>query len=463
MDRPEFDLYVGIDWGTESHEVSVVDRRGEVRAKRTVPHSGAAITDFIDWLVGFGDGPPDRIAVGIEVPRGALVEMLYDRGIAVYFLNPKQLDRFRDRHTVAGAKDDRLDAYVLADALRTDLHRFRRVKIGDALTIQLRELSRLDDELRDERSRLTNRLREQLYRFFPQMLGLCPNADETWFWQLIELVPVPTHARRLRPARIAQLLRKYRIRRVSADEVLAQLRTPPVKVAAGTLEAAQAHIQVLLPRLRLVHSQRKKNEQRLKEILEQLASADDDVRGQKNEHRDAEIILSMPGSESTSPPRCSARPPRPSRSGTTAPSAHSADRPQSRIKVASAKWSFVARRAMLASRTPCITPPASTPNAIRRPARCMPLTVNEARLTAAHCAPSVTACSMSWSRCCAPTRCMTRRARERRGIARRPSRAPWYQRSPPEATTLQRRRSWTRNLRAGPGGLRQALRPPVRA
>lgn len=295
MDRPEFDLYVGIDWGTESHEVSVVDRRGEVRAKRTVPHSGAAITDFIDWLVGFGDGPPDRIAVGIEVPRGALVEMLYDRGIAVYFLNPKQLDRFRDRHTVAGAKDDRLDAYVLADALRTDLHRFRRVKIGDALTIQLRELSRLDDELRDERSRLTNRLREQLYRFFPQMLGLCPNADETWFWQLIELVPVPTHARRLRPARIAQLLRKYRIRRVSADEVLAQLRTPPVKVAAGTLEAAQAHIQVLLPRLRLVHSQRKKNEQRLKEILEQLASADDDVRGQKNEHRDAEIILSMPG------------------------------------------------------------------------------------------------------------------------------------------------------------------------
>jgi len=53
-----------------------------------------------------------RVAVAIEVPRGAIVELLVERGFQVFAINPKQLDRFRDRHTVAGAKDDRRDAFV---------------------------------------------------------------------------------------------------------------------------------------------------------------------------------------------------------------------------------------------------------------------------------------------------------------------------------------------------------------
>ena len=67
------------------------------------------------------DGQLERVAVGIEVPRGALVELLLERGAAVFALNPKQLDRFRDRFSVAGAKDDRLDARVLRSAVQTDL------------------------------------------------------------------------------------------------------------------------------------------------------------------------------------------------------------------------------------------------------------------------------------------------------------------------------------------------------
>jgi hypothetical protein len=60
---------------------------------------------------------------------------------------PKQLDRFRDRHSVAGAKDDRRDAFVLSDSLRTDRARFRRIRLDDPLVIQLRELSRVDEDL----------------------------------------------------------------------------------------------------------------------------------------------------------------------------------------------------------------------------------------------------------------------------------------------------------------------------
>jgi transposase len=89
---------------------------------------------------------------------------LVERGFHVYAINPKQLDRFRDRYGVSGAKDDRRDAFVLADSLRTDQPCFRRVRLEDPPVIQLRELSRIDEELQREGNQLANRLREQLHR-----------------------------------------------------------------------------------------------------------------------------------------------------------------------------------------------------------------------------------------------------------------------------------------------------------
>lgn len=294
MNMQEYQLYVGVDWATEAHQVTVVDPDATVRAERKVDHGGRGITQLIDWLLDLADGEAGSIAVAIETPRGALVDMLVDRGLAVYSINPKQLDRFRDRHTVAGAKDDRLDAFVLADSLRTDRHCFRRVSLDDPLVIELREYSRMDEDLKQERNRLANRLREQIYRYFPQMLRLCHAADETWFWKLIELIPTPEQARAVRPARVQKLLKEHRIRRLSAEQILDELRSPPVKVADGTVQAARAHIQLLLPRLRLVDSQLQQAGARIKQLLEQLDSPGE-VEGQIQEHRDADIILSMPG------------------------------------------------------------------------------------------------------------------------------------------------------------------------
>src|SRR4029450_4317689 len=73
-------------------------------------------------------------------PPGASVELLVERGFHVFAINPKQLDRFRDRHTVAGAKDDRRDAFVLADSLRTDRTSFRQGHVEEPHLLRLREL-----------------------------------------------------------------------------------------------------------------------------------------------------------------------------------------------------------------------------------------------------------------------------------------------------------------------------------
>ena len=109
------------------------------RRERQFAHRAEGLAALVVWLTE-SCGDVGTVAVGIELPHGAVVETLLEHGFAVYAVNPKQLDRFRDRHSVAGAKDDRLDAFVLADALRTDQEKFRRLSVPDKTTLALREV-----------------------------------------------------------------------------------------------------------------------------------------------------------------------------------------------------------------------------------------------------------------------------------------------------------------------------------
>ena len=229
-----YELFVGIDWATEAHQVCVLDKQGTAQHERSVAHSGVGLGELSEWLTSLAGGEPSRVAVAIEVPRGAVVESLVERGFHLFAINPKQLDRFRDRHTVAGAKDDRLDAFVLGDSARTDLHCFRRVKLDDPAVIEIRELSRIEQDLRTQTNREASRLREQLLRFYPQLLELCPGANEPWFWALLDIAPTPSIGARLRQTKVRTLLKNYRIRRLVADDILTRLKAPPLSVAPGT-------------------------------------------------------------------------------------------------------------------------------------------------------------------------------------------------------------------------------------
>jgi hypothetical protein len=106
--------FAGVDWGSEKHQACILDSRGTTLGERQFPHSGAGLAELGDWLLSIA-GTAVTVAVAIEVPHGPVVDSLIDRGFVVHAINPKQLARLRDRFTVAGAKDDRRDAYVLAD------------------------------------------------------------------------------------------------------------------------------------------------------------------------------------------------------------------------------------------------------------------------------------------------------------------------------------------------------------
>jgi len=288
-----FRFFVGIDWGSQRHRICLLNREGTLVEERWTEHSGNSLADLMSWLRSKTSASPGETAVAIEIPRGALVETLVEQGFAVFSLNPKQLDRFRDRYSPAGAKDDRRDAFVLADSLRTDLHCFHAVRLDDPTLIRLRELSRLEDDVAQEQNRLSNQLWEQWHRFFPQLLELSPSADEPWVWDLFQSAPSPAQAARLSPTRISRILTRHRIRRLHAQQVHAVLASMPLTLAPGAAEAASEHALLLLPRLRLLRQQRGEVARRVQALLDELTAPGDDAG--PSEHRDAEVLLSLPG------------------------------------------------------------------------------------------------------------------------------------------------------------------------
>src|SRR5499427_7510974 len=286
-----YEWFVGIDWGSQQHQVCVLDRDRHRVGERAVDHDGASLAQLAAWLWTVSAGQPERVAVAIEVPRGAIVEGLLERGFHVFAMNPKQLDRFRDRHSVAGAKDDRRDAFVLANSLRTDQPSFRRLQLDAPQLLVLRELSRAEETLLEAFRRSANQLRDQLHRFYPQMLQLCSAADETWLWDLIDLAPSPVQAVLLSEEQVQRVLKAHRLRRLKAQEVLACLQTPALPVAPGAAEAAQAHCGFLLPCLRVLAEQLEACGQQVSALLHTLAQEPGEGEGPS----DVAMVQSLPG------------------------------------------------------------------------------------------------------------------------------------------------------------------------
>jgi transposase len=198
----------------------------------------------------------------------------------------------RDRFSVAGAKDDRRDARIAAAGLRTDPHLFRAVQIGDPMVIELREWSRLAAELQQERVRLGNRIRQQLWRYYPQLLELTDDVTAEWVLELWMMAPTPAKAARLRETTLARLLKQHRIRKISAETALGILRAPALTVAAGVTEAAVLHLHSLVTRLRLANREFRRADRKLDDLCSALTQTETASAAAPS---DAAILASLPG------------------------------------------------------------------------------------------------------------------------------------------------------------------------
>ena len=290
----EYLFYVGIDWATEQHQCCVMSAAGKVVGNRNVEHSGAGVSAMLGWVRALTGAEPSQIAVAIETPRGPVVEACLEHKHPVFAVNPKQLDRFRDRHSVAGAKDDDRDAFVLADSLRTDQPCFQRVKSDGPEILRIRELSRMEADFTENMQRAVNQLYQLLLRYYPQILQLSKNPDEPWLWALLKIAPTPQLGAKLSLVRLQKLLQAHGIRRWKAEQIQGILAALPLPLTPGSQEAISERVLLLLPQLHLLRMQGKEVAKRLQTLLDQMLIPAPQ-KPESTEHRDVAVLLSSPG------------------------------------------------------------------------------------------------------------------------------------------------------------------------
>jgi transposase len=161
------DVYCGIDWAEDHHDVTLVNRDGQLLARRRISDDAAGLAQLLALLAEHGDSLEDPVPVAIETPRGLLVACLRATSRQVYPVNPMAVARYRDRHSVAGRKSDHGDAVVLANVLRTDLHAHRPLPADTELAQAIAVLARAQQDAVWDRTQAHNKLRSHLREYFP--------------------------------------------------------------------------------------------------------------------------------------------------------------------------------------------------------------------------------------------------------------------------------------------------------
>ena len=278
-------LFVGVDWAEAQHAACLMEAGGRVIRRLTVAHTAAGLKGLYAAIRAV-EPTPAEVQVAIERPDGLLVEGLLAAGYVVYALNPKAVERYRERTRVAGGKTDPADAELLARILVTDRDRHQALQPSSAQVQELHVLARQDEVASRDQRRLLNRLRQQLLAVFPAMLEAFPDLKTVTALAFLERWPTATAARSLSPAEIEAFLRQYGHNRPQAAATRshaafqAEALTAPTHLAAAHAGAIQLAARQLL----LLRSQRQAWEKRLRELL------DGDQA-----HPDGEILLSLPG------------------------------------------------------------------------------------------------------------------------------------------------------------------------
>jgi transposase len=218
------EVFCGIDWAEDHHDVAVVDRGGRLLAKRRISDDPAGYRQLLELLVDAGDDPADPVPVAIETPRGLLVAALRATGRKVFAINPRQASYYRERHGVVRKKSDHADALMLANILRTDMAAHRPMPADSELAQAVAVLARAQQDAVWDRTQATNKLRSLLREYYPAALAAFMTAIDGLASRSARMVltaaPTPAAARKLTVARLETLLRKAgRQRGVQAEAV----------------------------------------------------------------------------------------------------------------------------------------------------------------------------------------------------------------------------------------------------
>lgn len=164
-------------------------------ASRRISDDVAGFTALTRLLAEYAGGETfTPVDVALETDRGLLVAALRAAGHRVWAINPKAVDRYRDRHAVSGAKSDPGDALVLAHLLRTDAERHRPMPEDSEQVAAVAVLARAHQDAVWTQLRDAGRLRSLLREFFPAALAAFPNLAIRTAITVLAAAPTPAGA-----------------------------------------------------------------------------------------------------------------------------------------------------------------------------------------------------------------------------------------------------------------------------
>jgi len=242
--------YVGIDWADDHHDVHVTDNSAEVLDSFRVTHSYDGLEQLRKRLSKFSKNPED-ILVAIESHQGLLIYSLLEFGYKVYPVNPKSMDRYRDRYRMSSSKSDPKDAMVLANILRTDLHLYKPLPKETISDARLRHLTRAHKSLGQEKVKLINQLTAQLKSYYPAALHIFSKLDQKISLAFLENYPTPEKAA---AASLKELQKFFREQSYSCQYrvplVYESLQQPSLLAPREIEEIHQTIVLSLIPVLR---------------------------------------------------------------------------------------------------------------------------------------------------------------------------------------------------------------------
>jgi transposase len=266
----------GVDWATDAHAVCVVDSQGTVVDEFDITNTADGLSELCQRAHKAG---VRRVA--IERPDGPVVDALLTADLEVVVVASRSVKALRERYGTSGNKSDRSDAYVLADCLRTDGHRWRSLEPDQPETVTIRSHVRARKDLVNNRVAVANQLRAHLRVVFPGAVGLFRDIDSPISLRFLERFPSATRAAWLSPKRLASWLRAngYCGRKDPA-ELFARLSNAPTGLLGDEGDARGTVTLSYVAILRALRVQIDELDSRLDELLDA--------------HPDAHIFRSLP-------------------------------------------------------------------------------------------------------------------------------------------------------------------------
>ena len=276
-------VFVGDDWAEAHHDIHLMDYDGGKLAARRLPEGLEGIA-ALHAMIADHVSDSSEVIVGIETERGLWVQALIAAGYVVYAINPLSVSRYRDRHNVAGAKSDPGDAKVLADLVRTDRHNHRPIAGDSDIADGVKVLARAHQNLIWDRTRHTNRLRNDLREYFPAALVAFDDLAHPDAVAVLTKAPDPTSAARLSVAQIRGALRsggRQRNLDARAAEIQQGLRSPQLSASPVVTGAFAVTTNALVAVIGGLN--------------QQIARLETDLASSFNQHPDTGIYRSLPG------------------------------------------------------------------------------------------------------------------------------------------------------------------------